>query len=241
MRFKDFERHARSVFEDIPDAYRSGVDGLVVSRDAPRHPDLPGVYTLGECRTEDHPSDYGSSDTTRSVIVLYWGSFESLAGENPAFDWEEEIWETLTHELRHHLESLAGDDALEDVDYAADETHKRLEGRDFDPWYYQYGEPEDDGVYRVEKARYVEIVWSHKEFERADALPLRWAGRDYRIAKPEELGDVHYVLVNGIEMGDEILELVLVRKRRWWDEIKRLVGAPRATVLESEGEAEPVE
>ena len=107
MEFKDFERHARRIFREIPDVYRQGIDGLTVSRDAPEHPDHPGVYTLGHCLTEEHLSDYGSPDTTRSVIALYWGSFSALAAQNPDFEWEEEIWETLTHELRHHLESLA--------------------------------------------------------------------------------------------------------------------------------------
>lgn len=43
-------------------------------------------------------------------IALYYGSFLEVAGEG--FDWEAEVWETLLHELRHHLESLAGRDDL---------------------------------------------------------------------------------------------------------------------------------
>jgi hypothetical protein len=238
VKLEQFERHARRVFEEIPDLYRTGIDGLTVSRDAPQHPEMPGIYTLGECRTEDHLSDYGSSETTRSVIVLYWGSFDALAREAQDFDWEEEVWETVTHELRHHLESLAGDDALEHVDYAADETYKRLEGHDFDPWYYQYGEPEGDGVYRVEKAWYVEVVWSDAELRTQEAIPFRWRGRPYRIPKPEALGDVHFVLVHGPELDEQVVEVVLVRKRGWWEEVKRLLGTSRATVLETEAEAE---
>ena len=44
------------------------------------------------------------------LFVLYYGSFLEVAGEG--FDWEAEVWETLLHELRHHLESLAGRDDL---------------------------------------------------------------------------------------------------------------------------------
>jgi hypothetical protein len=241
VKFKQFERHARRVFEEIPDVYRTGIDGLTVSRDAPEHPDMPGIYTLGECRTEDHLSDYGSSETTRSVIALYWGSFDALARETEDFDWEEEVWETVTHELRHHLESLAGDDALEDVDYASDETYKRLEGHDFDPWYYQYGEVEGDGLYRVEKAWYVEVVWSDAELRTQETIPFRWRERWYRIPKPKELGDVHFVLAHGPELDEQVVEVVLVRKRGWWEEVKRLVGTSRATVLETEADAELVE
>lgn len=239
MKLQEFERRARRVFEEIPDVYRTGIDGLTVSRDAPEHPDMRGIYTLGECVTEDHLSDYGSSDTTRSIIVLYWGSFRALARENPEFDWDEEIWETVTHELRHHLESLAGDDALEDVDYAADETYKRFEGLDFDPWYWQYGEVEGDRLYRVEKAWYLEVPWSEGELDHAESIPFAWRGKHWRIPRPEESGDIHFVLVHGLELGDDVLELVLVRDRRWWEQIKRLFGASRAKVLESEAEARP--
>jgi len=112
MEFEAFEAAARAAYQEIPDAFKEGVGGLVVSREALVHPEYPDVFTLGHCLTEDHPSDYGSPDTTRSVIALYWGSFRQLAKLDPSFDWADELWETLTHELRHHLESLAGEDEL---------------------------------------------------------------------------------------------------------------------------------
>lgn len=240
MKFKDFERHARRVFEEIPEAYRDGVDGLTVRPDAPEHPDLPGIYTLGECLTEEHLSDFGSADTMRSVIALYWGSFRALSEQNAEFDWEEEIWETLTHELRHHLESLAGDDALEGVDYAADEMFKRYEGRDFDPWYYQHGDLIAPGTYRVEKSSYLEQEWEAASFEVTDTIDFEWKGSRWSIARPEELGDVHFVLVRGLDEVDGEVELVLVRKRGWWASVKRMIGASGSLLLESEAEAEPV-
>ncbi|MGH7505187.1 MAG: metallopeptidase family protein [Longimicrobiales bacterium] len=107
MTFDVFERHARSEWDRIPDRYREGIDGLVVERDAKPHPDAPDVYTLGECVTEAYPSDFGGPDTIRSAVVLYYGSFLRLSRLDETFDWEEEVWETLTHELQHHLESLA--------------------------------------------------------------------------------------------------------------------------------------
>ncbi len=240
MKFEDFERHARDVFEEIPEAYRDGVDGLTIRRDAPRHPELPGIYTLGECLTEEHLSDFGSADTTRSVIALYWGSFRALAQQNPDFDWEEEIWETLTHELRHHLESLAGDDALEGVDYAADEMFKRFEGRDFDPWYYQHGDVVAPGTYRVERSTYIEQEWDETDFATAEIIEFEWKGTRCSIARPEELGDVHFVLLRGIDDADGEVELVLVRRRSWWAAVKRMMGASGSVILESEAAAEPV-
>lgn len=238
MRFQDFERRAREAYEEIPEQYREGIDGLTVRRETLQHPTLPGVYTLGHCLTEEHPSDYGGPDTTRSLIALYWGSFRQLAEGDADFDWEGELWETLTHELRHHLEALAGEDALEDVDYAADELFKRQGGLEFDPWYYQYGEDLGGGVYVVEGGQYLEQVWEAKAWEGADAIEFDWRGATYRIQRPSELGDVHFVLMHGPGLEDEALELVLVRKRGTWDTLKGAFGATRApVVLESEADA----
>src|SRR5690606_36082044 len=137
-------------WEWIPERYKAGVDGLVVERDAKAHPSLPDVYTIGECVTEDYLSDYGGPDTTRSVVVLYYGSFLRLSRLTAGRDSEGELWETLTHELQHHLESLAAEDALVAMAYAADENFKRREGESFDPLFFRSGEAQGGGCYRVE-------------------------------------------------------------------------------------------
>lgn len=239
MKFKEFERAALEAYDEIPQAYLEGIDGLVVSREAVPHPDLADIYTLGECVTEEYASDYGGPETTRSVVVLYWGSFKMLAAGDQDFDWDRELWETLTHELRHHLESLAGDDALEGVDYALDELFNRNEGRDFDPWYYQHGEQVERGVFRAERACYVEQAWRAADFEQAGWVTFTWAGGSWRIPRPERLGDVHFVWIEGLDLGEDTLELVLVRRRSWWEDAKRLVGTYRPVVVESEAIAEP--
>jgi hypothetical protein len=210
-----------------------------VNRGAQPHPELADIWTLGECVTEDYASDWGGPDTTRSVVVLYWGSFKMLAAKDPDFDWGEELWETLTHELRHHLESLAGADALDGVDYAMDQTFNRSEGLDFDPWYWQRGEEVAPGHFQVEEAHYLEQEWRADDFERAARVPFVWEGREYAIARPGELGDVHFVWIEGIPLEARTLELVLVRRRSWWEDAKRMLGAYRPVVLESEARAEP--
>ena len=240
MKFREFEQRARAAFEEIPADFKRGIDGLEVSREAVPHPTLPDVYTLGLCVTEEHLSDYGGPDTTRSVIVLYWGSFRGLASVDSDFDWDHEIWETLTHELRHHLESLAGDDALEDVDYAADELFNRQDGLEFDPWYYQKGERLGDGAYAVEGQSYLEQVWRDRDFDRTERVEFDWRGRTYRIARPAELGDLHFVSIVGGDFEEERLELVLVRKRSWWNAWRQARAASDLDVLESEAEAERV-
>ena len=241
MDFEEFERAARAAFDGIPEEYRRGVDGLVVRREVERHPTLSGVFTLGLCLTEDHISEYGSPETTRSVIALYWGSFSELADRDPNYDWNGELWETLTHELRHHLESLAREDALEGVDYAADETFKREEGLAFDPWYYQHGDSLGGGVYRVEQNYYLEQAWDAADFDRASYLYFDLYERRYRVPRPAALGDVHFVWVEPKEGGWAPVELVLVRKQRWWESFRRRAGTSRREVYESSALAEPVD
>src|SRR6185503_17543874 len=129
-----------------------------VERDARVQADRPDVYTMGECVTEEFPSTYGGPETTRSAVVLYYGSFLRLARLEEGFDWEHEVWETITHELKHHLETMASEDALEDFDYAVDENYKRLDGESFDPLFFRAGEAVGDGAYRVEADVFIEIA-----------------------------------------------------------------------------------
>ena len=241
MDLREFERRAREAFDEIPVEFKEGIDGLTVSRDAPAHPTLPEVFTLGHCVTEEHPSEYGGPDTTRSIIVLYWGSFRELSKRDPDFDWGDELWETLTHEIRHHLESLAGDDALEEVDYAADEMYNRQEGLEFDPWYYQRGESLGGGVYVVEGRHYLELSQDPDALVAAEAIDFPWRGRRYRVPRPHEQGDVHYLRVLGEAFEDQDLELVLVRRHSSWESLKRLVRRAPPVVLESDVEVEPLD
>lgn len=240
MKFAEFERRAAEAFAEIPAHFKHGIDGLEVSRESIPHATLPDIYTLGQCVTEEHFSEYAGPETTRSLIVLYWGSFKALAELDEEFDWEGEIWETLTHELRHHLESLAREDALEDVDVAADELFNRQEGLEFDPWYWQKGDRDESGAYVVEGHRYLEQTWLDTDFERAAHVEFTWRGTRYRIPRPAELGDVHFVWIEGDDLADERLELVLVRKRTWRDSLKGLVAGAGLAVLESEATAERV-
>lgn len=237
MKYATFQQVARAAFEAIPDPYRQGIDGLVVSREALPHPELPDIWTLGLCDTESYPSDWVGPDTTRSVVVLYYGSFRSLARLDPDFDWEAEIHETIEHEVRHHLESLAGRDELGDVDYAMDESFKRFEGLDWDPWFYQKGDQVEPGVFAVEDQTFVELELRGEVFERLSAVEFEWQGQRFAFARPNELGDVHFVRVEGIDDESTSFEVVLVRTRAWWAQARHLLGATRLRVLESDAVA----
>jgi hypothetical protein len=241
VKFAEFEREARRAYEEIPPEYREGIDGLAVLPDALPHPTLGGIYTLGMCLTESYPSGWSGPETTRSTVALYHGSFEKLARQDPGFDWEGELWETLTHELRHHLESLANEDQLEAVDYALDETFKRGDGLDFDPWYYQSGDEVSEGIFRVEYDFYIEAEWTPERDFRDGRVPFRWHGQGWSIPLPEDPADVHFIWIDGIDVGPGTLQLVLVRRRPFLDNLRAVFKKEPPEVAESEAVAEPEE
>ncbi|MCL6450603.1 MAG: metallopeptidase family protein [Acetobacteraceae bacterium] len=96
--------------------------GIIVSGRVRRQPDAPpGVYTLAEYRVEPGLGRF---------IVLYYGSFRRALEGRPRREVEEELWETLLHEVRHHLESLAGVDELgkEDLEQLLEFWRRYREG-----------------------------------------------------------------------------------------------------------------
>lgn len=62
-----------------------------------------GYYIMGE---------YVEGGHLGCFIVFYYGSFVALLKDDPLQVWEEEIMDTVLHEMQHHLESLAGRDDL---------------------------------------------------------------------------------------------------------------------------------
>lgn len=211
MRFAEFERIARALWNEIPAEYKEGVAGLMVDESAVAHPKHPEVYTLGECLTEDYPTQYGGPETTRSAVVLYYGSFREIAKDDDAFDWEGEIHETVMHELQHHLESLADENSLEDVDYAVDENFKRLDGEGFDPLFYRAGEVVGPGVYRVEVDGFIEVTRADGE---AFDFEFEHNAVRYALTIPASDADVLFVyLEERADLQDGDLGVVRVRKR----------------------------
>ena len=240
MTFEEFESEAHRMWEEIPPEYKEGIDGIVVKRKAEVHPEHDDYYTMGMCFTEPYPSDYMGPETTRSILALYYGSFRQVAGDDPDFPWQEELWETITHELRHHLEYLAEDDELGGVDYAQEQTYLRGKDLDFDPWYFQSGIPLAPGVYRVEYDIYIEQRWKEADFLGLDTLEFDWDGKRWSIPRPDELGDVHFVQVEGVEAGGGWLELVLLRSFPLLARLKRAWRRDEVEVRESSLEARVV-
>jgi hypothetical protein len=231
--FEEFERRAWQEWERIPAEYRAGVDGLRIERAALPHDSLPDVHTLGECITESYPSEFGGPETTRSVVALYYGSFFRLSRQDADFDWEVELWETLTHELQHHLESLARDDALVDMDYAADENFKRYHGEAFDPLFFRHGVPAPDGWLRVEDEFFLEL-----DRPAAPHTTFPWHDRRYRIDVPSEPADVLILTVAaGVPDAPGALHLVFVKRTGLLRSMVRMLRPSTPRVIEREGEA----
>jgi Zincin-like metallopeptidase len=240
LTFEAFQRRSEHLWHRIPQRYREGVDGLVVSREIVPSPDTRDVYTLGECLTETYPSDFEGPETVRSVIALYYGSFRRMAAGDPHFDWDREIWETLTHELQHHLESLAEEDALEGYDHAAEQHFRRQDGEAFDPYYYRYGMVESEGVYRVEGDVFIELILPPDALA-AGQVEFEWQGRRFRVPVPDDPGDVCYIRLRGERSDGGDVSVVVVQRRGWLEVVRRLLRhrVPRVVVLEASPEALP--
>jgi hypothetical protein len=233
MEFREFERRAREIFDDVPDELRAGIEYVSVSEEAVRHPEHPDIYTLGECATGEYDLGYEIPTTYRSGVHLYYGSFRRLAEMDEGFDWEGELWETIVHEIRHHREWLAGEDALEAFDYAADENFKRRDGEPFDPLFYRSGEAAGEGRWTVEGDLFIERVLSGAEFEALEELHVRLGEDEVSVPRPERLGDVHFLYLEDVPEALGDVALVLVRRRSGWEALKGAFGGGAPEVLET--------
>ena len=93
--------------EALFDGLNGGVNLLEEERPDPEFP-AGELYILGEF----------CDDLLGRYINLYYGSFAALAGKE-GWDrrtWEDELYDTLSHELTHHMESRGGLHALDDRD-----------------------------------------------------------------------------------------------------------------------------
>ena len=175
--------------------------------------------------TEAYPSDFGGPDTIRSAVVLYYGSFRAVALDDPEFDWQHEISDTLMHELQHHLEHLADADSLADFDYAVEENFRRVEGEHYDPLFYHAGVQLASDRYRVDDDVFIELMTKKPD---GVEYQLDWLGEHYHVSIPASEADVLYVVIEQ-EMPEVRGDLCIVRVRR-----KGIVGTLRAA-LGSEG------
>lgn len=212
MDYQRFRTMVHRLAQEIPERYLAGIVGVEVSRRTVPHPDRPGVYTLGECIPVAAPTD-----ELLSRIVLYHGSFQAVARDEPGFDWRTEAWETLLHELRHHVEWRAGTQRLEGFDWAAEENFARLEGERFDPEFYREGERVADGVFRIDGTTFIERVVRRKPAH----VDVEWAGRRYRVTLPSGALPLFLTLEGLRDVPSGEVVLVVRRKPSWRDLFRR--------------------
>jgi len=126
LTFEEFQGLIAEMVDEIPAEFLRGLSGVHVLEEARVEPDYDDVYRMGEYLDPGVQDFLGAGEGLGRHVALYYGSFAALAASDPDFDWEEEAWETLTHELRHHVESLAGEDWLiQDDEFRAQDFPKR--------------------------------------------------------------------------------------------------------------------
>ena len=126
MTYEQFKETAQAMVEEIPGEFMEGLQGVHILEHVKREAQYEGVVRLGEYLDPGPRSFLGGNGLGRH-IALYYGSFREIARGQPDFDWDAQIWETLTHELRHHVESLAGDVSLIEEDVRQAKRFKRRE------------------------------------------------------------------------------------------------------------------
>jgi hypothetical protein len=208
MRLIDFEAMIRGLCNEVPSAFLDGIAEVVVSPRTVPHPERTEIFTLGEC--VPLPIHLGSGvDGVQSRIVLYHGSFSALAQLQDDFDWRQEAWETLTHELRHHLEWRANAPDLEDFDWAVEHNFARQDGEAFDPTFFLSGEALEDGIYQVEDDVFIDQL--------VRALPatvsFTWRGKTYEVALPDDAQLPCFLNVDGVN-DPPVGDLVVVLRRK---------------------------
>ena len=215
MRRSDFEHMIREMTRDVPAEFLDGIDGIEVTPKTIPDPVRAGVFTFGECVPHVFGAGGDEGPALRSTVLLHHGSFAALARTTPDFDWREEAWETLTHELRHHLEWRARVPALEKLDDAVEANYARQEGEPFPPLFFRDGEELAPGITKVEDDVFLDVPLRAREWKQAAGgrRPFTWHGRIYTAPLPAPLPDILFLTVDGVEpapAGD--LDLVLRRR-----------------------------
>lgn len=210
MRLADFEAMVRRMSGEVPAEFLEGVAEIVVSPRVRPHPDRADIFTLGECIPLPAGPE-GDPHDIQSRIVLYHGSFRALAELGEDFDWHDEAWETLTHELRHHLEWRARAPDLEAFDDAVEHNFARHDREPFDAAFYLDGVPIGDDLFQVEDDVFLDRLVGRGPIP--SEIGFDWGGRRYRVVLPEELTLPAFLSLEGVT-DPPPGELVLVLRRK---------------------------
>jgi hypothetical protein len=113
--FEAFASRATELAKPLLDAVPGEPAQLVVEGGTPAVDD-GGEPLLGSY-VPPHPGDSGTP-TQPPLVSIYYRTFLAMWQEDGAYDWEEELRETIEHELEHHISFLRGDDPTDDEERA---------------------------------------------------------------------------------------------------------------------------
>lgn len=122
MQYETFEAIFHEALEEFPAEFLHGITGIFCRREAKRDPDVPGMLRLGEYIRDPH----GMGDH----VAIYYGSFLRVYGPLPRDEMRKRVFDTIGHEILHHLEHRAGIDDLGDEDRRYLDDCKRRMGLD---------------------------------------------------------------------------------------------------------------
>ena len=96
--------------EELPPVFYDDLNGGILL--------LPGIKLSEYAQTDDLYvlGEYVRDMAMGRFIVMYYGSFERVFGHLSPEALKNQLRKTLRHEFRHHIEYLAGEDALEKED-----------------------------------------------------------------------------------------------------------------------------
>ncbi|MBQ1546428.1 MAG: metallopeptidase family protein [Clostridia bacterium] len=108
--YAEVEKMLDIIVDNTPsELYRELSGGVILSEDVKLHPQsIPNrpLYILGEYH----------NDIMGRYIIIYFGSFNIVYGYLPDDRFFEKLRHTFAHELRHHVEQLAGVRDLDNFD-----------------------------------------------------------------------------------------------------------------------------
>ena len=110
------------IVEELPkELFRELNGGIVLLPEAKKHEKGGDIYILGE---------YHRGGLMGRYISIYYRSFYYIYGKLSEEELKEKLRSTVRHELRHHIESLAGADDLERID--EEDIERMTEGENND-------------------------------------------------------------------------------------------------------------
>lgn len=114
--FATFADRAREIARPrlLRSAPEDGIE-LVIEEGTPAVDD-GGEPLLGSY-TPSHPGD-ATTPSRAPVLSLYFRTFRALWDEEGPYEWDDELTETIEHELEHHASFLRGDDPTDDEERA---------------------------------------------------------------------------------------------------------------------------